>query len=138
MERMRPIADRHGLTMLQLACTWNLAHDAVASVVPTLIQEAGADAKPIEVKRAELAAVPVEVVLAPEEVDAIRTIGDNTGSMALKGGSPEYEGDPRPDRWQLDDRLAAVAARWAIEPARDLAQLPAPAGSTGSPAARQA
>jgi aryl-alcohol dehydrogenase-like predicted oxidoreductase len=138
MEPMRPIAERHGLTMLQLACAWNLAHDAVASVVPTLIQEAGADAKPIEVKRAELAAVPAEVALSPHEVDAIRTAGDNTGSMALKGGSSEYEGEPRPDRWQLDDRLAAVAARWGIDPARDLAQLPVPAGSTGSPAARQA
>jgi aryl-alcohol dehydrogenase-like predicted oxidoreductase len=138
MEPMRPIAERHGLTMLQLACAWNLAHDAVASVVPTLIQEAGADAKPIEVKRAELAAVPAEVALSPHEVDAIRTAGDNTGSMALKGGSSEYEGEPRPDRWQLDDRLAAVAARWGIDPERDLAQLPVPAGSTGSPAARQA
>ena len=29
MERMRPIADRAGLTMIQLACQWNLAHDAV-------------------------------------------------------------------------------------------------------------
>jgi aryl-alcohol dehydrogenase-like predicted oxidoreductase len=138
MEPMRPIAERHGLTMLQLACTWNLAQPAVASVVPTLIQEAGTDAKPVEVKRAELAAVSADVVLTPEEVDAIREAGDNTGSMALKGGSPDFEGDPRPDRWELDDRLAAVAARWAIEPARDRAPSPAPAGSTGSPAARQA
>ena len=27
--RMRPIAERHGLTTLQLACAWNLAHEAV-------------------------------------------------------------------------------------------------------------
>ena len=27
LERMRPIAERHGLTALQLACQWNLAHD---------------------------------------------------------------------------------------------------------------
>ena len=26
LDRMRPIAERHGLTMLQLACAWNLAH----------------------------------------------------------------------------------------------------------------
>ena len=26
---MRPIAERHGLTLLQLACQWNLAHPAV-------------------------------------------------------------------------------------------------------------
>ena len=29
IERMRPIADRAGLTMIQLACQWNLAHEAV-------------------------------------------------------------------------------------------------------------
>src|SRR5207247_11175438 len=58
LERMRPMAERHGLTMLQLAAQWNLAHDTVACVVPTLIQEAGPGARPIEDKRAELAAVP--------------------------------------------------------------------------------
>ena len=30
LEAMRPIAERHGLTMLQLACHWNLAHGPVA------------------------------------------------------------------------------------------------------------
>ena len=138
MQRMRPIAERHGLTMLQLACAWNLAHESVAAVVPTLIQEAGHEAKPIEAKRAELAVVPAGVPLTPEEVEAIRAVGDNTGSMVLKGGSPDHDGEPRPDRWELDDRLAEVAARWGIDPARDLAQSPVPAGSTGSPAARQA
>ena len=57
---MRPIAERHGLTPLQLACRWNLAHAPVHCVAPTLIQEAGPDAKPIEAKRAELAALPAE------------------------------------------------------------------------------
>ena len=28
LEAMRPIAERAGLTMIQLACQWNLAHDA--------------------------------------------------------------------------------------------------------------
>ena len=58
LERMRPVAERAGLTMLQLACQWNLAHPAVACVVPTLIQEVGAGARPVESKRAELAALP--------------------------------------------------------------------------------
>jgi aryl-alcohol dehydrogenase-like predicted oxidoreductase len=138
MERMRPVAERRGLTMLQLACAWNLAHESVAAVVPTLIQEAGPGAKPIEAKRAELAALPTDVALTPDEVEAIRAVGDNTGSMLLKGGSPDHDGEPRPDRWPIDDRLAEVAARWGIDPARDLAQSPVPAGSTGSPAARQA
>src|SRR4051812_15024111 len=36
LERMRPVAERHGLTTLQLAAQWNLAHDTVGCVVPTL------------------------------------------------------------------------------------------------------
>ncbi len=55
---LAPIAERHGLTTMQLACQWNLAHPAVRCVAPTLIQEAGAAARPIEDKRAELAALP--------------------------------------------------------------------------------
>ena len=51
----------------------------------------------------------------------IRTIGDNTGSMTLKGAAPDFEGEPRPDRWGLTPELAELAARWGIEPARDLA-----------------
>src|SRR5215218_7708817 len=120
LERMRPIADAHGLTPLQLACQWNLAHEPVRCVAPTLIQEAGPDAKPIEAKRAELAALPDENVLTEEDVVALRTIGDNTGSMTLKGAAPDHEGDPRPDRWALTPELEDLAARWGIEPARDL------------------
>ena len=41
MDRLRPFADRHGLTMLQLACQWDLAQAPVSCVAPTLIQEAG-------------------------------------------------------------------------------------------------
>jgi aryl-alcohol dehydrogenase-like predicted oxidoreductase len=120
LERLRPLADRHGLTMLQLACQWTLAQPAVASVAPTLIQEPGPDAKPIEAKRAELAAVPPEVVLSAEEVRAIADVGDNTGCMLLKGGTPAHAGEERPDSWPLGEDLAAVASRWGIVPDRDL------------------
>jgi len=120
LERMRPLAERHGLTMMQLACQWDLAHEQVACAVPTLIQEAGPDARPVEEKRAELAATPAEPRLSSEDVDAIRAIGDNTGCMALKGASPDHEGEVRPDRWPLSAELADVAARWHIEPERDL------------------
>jgi aryl-alcohol dehydrogenase-like predicted oxidoreductase len=122
MDAMRPIAQRAGLTMTQLACQWNLAHEAVACVVPTLIQEIGADARPVEDKRAELAALPPEMQLTSDEVEEIRVIGDNTGCMALKGATPDHSGDARPDRWTLDRRLSEVAERWGIEPERDLAQ----------------
>ncbi len=36
LERMRPIADRAGLSMIQLACQWNLAQAPVRCVAPTL------------------------------------------------------------------------------------------------------
>jgi aryl-alcohol dehydrogenase-like predicted oxidoreductase len=122
LERMRPYAERHGLSMLQLACHWNLAHPAVRCVAPTLIQESGADARAIEDKRAELAALPAEVLLSAAEVDELRAIGDNTGSMALKGANPGHEGAARPDRWGMSDALEELAARWEIAPECDLTQ----------------
>jgi aryl-alcohol dehydrogenase-like predicted oxidoreductase len=121
ISRMLPIAERHGLTPLQLACQWNLAHPAVECVVPTLVQEAGPDARPVEDKRAELAALPPRVLLSDEEVAQLRAIGDNTGCMALKGAAPDYDGPALPDRWPLEPALGELAARWGLDPARDLA-----------------
>ena len=126
LERVRPYAERHGLTALQLACAWNLAHPGVRCVAPTLIQEAGPAAKPIEDKRAELAGVPARSPLTPEEVAEIRAIGDNRGTMALKGATPDHEGDERPDRWALAPAQAALAERWGIDPERDLRKAAAP------------
>jgi len=120
LEAMRPIAARRELTMLQLACQWNLAHAAVRCVVPTLIQELGNGARPVELKRAELEALPAEQRLTPADVDEIRALGDNTGCMALKGASPVHEGGERADGWAISDRLIDVARRWRIEPERDL------------------
>src|SRR5262249_7181639 len=81
LDRLRPIAERAGLTPMQLACQWNLAHPAVECVVPTLIQEAGPEARPIEDKRAELAALPSDGRLSEDEVEQIGAIGDNAGCM---------------------------------------------------------
>ncbi len=123
LESMRPIAQRAGLTMIQLACQWNLAHEPVRCVVPTLIQEVGSHARQVEDKRAELAELPEDLRLSPGDVEEIRRLGDNTGCMALKGASPQHEGDAQPDRWSLDQHLTEVASRWRIEPGRDLAQV---------------
>jgi aryl-alcohol dehydrogenase-like predicted oxidoreductase len=119
LDAMRPIAERHGLTPLQLACTWNLAHEPVACVAPTLIQEPGG--RPVEAKRAELAAVPAASPLSAEEIAELRAIGDNRGSMLLKGATPDHDGPALTDRWSLDPELQALAARWSIDPA-DLAK----------------
>jgi aryl-alcohol dehydrogenase-like predicted oxidoreductase len=131
MERMRPVAERHGLTMLQLAAQWNLAHGPVACVAPTLIQEDGPGARPIEAKRAELAGVPAQVVLDADEVAALRAIGDNAGCMALKGAVPGYDGPAAADRWPLEPRLEDLGRRWGIEPGRDLAPVAPAATSAG-------
>jgi aryl-alcohol dehydrogenase-like predicted oxidoreductase len=109
LDAVRPIAQRHDLTLLQLACSWNLAHAPVHCVAPTLIQEAGPGAKPIERKRAELAGVPAD-------------------SMLLKGATPDHEGEERPDRWAVAREQAEVAKRWGIDPGRDLRRTPVPAG----------
>jgi aryl-alcohol dehydrogenase-like predicted oxidoreductase len=127
LDRVRPIAERHGLSMIQLASLWNLAHEPVATVVPTLIQEPGDDARPVEEKRAELAALPDPNPLSVDEVAEIRAIGDNYGSMALKGATPDHDGEPRPDRWPLDAELAELAERWGIDPERDLRRAVLPA-----------
>jgi aryl-alcohol dehydrogenase-like predicted oxidoreductase len=130
LERMRPYAERHGLTLLQLACQWNLAHPAVRCVAPTLIQESGPSqpsglggARTIEDKRIELASLSTKVLLSDAEVSELRAIGDNSGSMVLKGASVEYEGEPLADRWQLDETLRELATRWQIAPRRDLVKL---------------
>jgi aryl-alcohol dehydrogenase-like predicted oxidoreductase len=127
LERMRPYARRHNLTTLQLACQWNLAHPAVRCVAPTLIQESGVggDSIPrsIEDKRVELGALPSQTLLSEQEVAELRAIGDNSGSMTLKGASIEYEGEQLADRWALEGELEDLAARWRIAPARDLVKV---------------
>jgi aryl-alcohol dehydrogenase-like predicted oxidoreductase len=125
LDAMRPIAEQHGVTMLQLACLWNLSHKPVESVIPTLIQEVGADAKTIEAKIDDLAALP-ELTLKEDEIDEIRRIGDNTGCMDLKGGNPAHVGEPLPDRWALTNDLQGAAQRWHIDPAKVLAYAHAP------------
>ena len=119
IDRMRPTAEEHRLTLLQLACLWNLSQPMVQCVVPTLIQESGTNSKPIEAKAAELAALP-QRQLSQEECENIRQIGDNTGCMALKGGNPEHAGDALADRWSLTPELTAIGQRWGIQPDKDL------------------
>jgi aryl-alcohol dehydrogenase-like predicted oxidoreductase len=120
LERVAAVRERAGLSPMHLACHWNLAHPAVECVAPTLIQETGPEARPIEDKRAELAALASENPLSAEDVAEIRAIGDNTGSMTLKGANPDHEGEERPDRWSLSEDLAEVGSRWGIDPGRDL------------------
>lgn len=118
-EKMREIARKHGITLLQLACLWNLAHPKVESVIPTLIQEGEGSTKTIESKVDELAALP-SIRLTDAERDFITEIGNNKGCMALKGANRIHEGDPEADKWGLNPDLEAVARRWSIDPDKDL------------------
>jgi aryl-alcohol dehydrogenase-like predicted oxidoreductase len=112
-EKMRPIAEKHGLTMLQLASIWNLSQPAVECVVPTFVQEAGEGAKPIEEKIRDLAAMP-NIRFSAGEIEQIRAIGDNTGCMMLKGASKRHETSGRPDEWPMRPELVELAERYAL------------------------
>jgi len=115
LEKIRPIAEKHGLTMLQLSSMWDLAHEPVKSVVPTLIQESYEGAKSIAAKVGELATLPAKSVLSAEEVETITSIGDNTGCMKLKGASERHLGqDAKPDEWAIREDLLEVASRWGL------------------------
>ena len=130
MDELRPIAARRNLTLLQLACAWNLSQPPVKCVIPTLIQESGPDAKPIETKADELASLP-EVLLTRDECEFITRTGDNRGCMSLKGANRSHTTTPEADRWGMTSDLEAVGRRWGIDPDRDLVltHAPVPQGS---------
>jgi aryl-alcohol dehydrogenase-like predicted oxidoreductase len=119
IEQMRPIAQKYGITMLQLACLWTLSQTAVKSVIPTFIQEVGPNTKLIEAKIDDFASLP-DLKLTDDECETIRHIGDNKGCMNLKGAHPEFTGEVQPDQWPLTPELEAVAKRWGVDPKRDL------------------
>ena len=113
IEKMRPIAERHGLSMVEFAAIWNLSQKPVESVVPTFIQEAGDQARPIEDRIREFAVIP-DVRLSPEEVEEVRRIGDNTGCMTLKGASKRHETSERPDEWPMRPELLELAGKYGL------------------------
>jgi aryl-alcohol dehydrogenase-like predicted oxidoreductase len=120
LDKLRDIAGERNLTMLQFACLWNLSQTGVSSVIPTLIQESGASARPIESKVDELASLP-ELNLNPDECEFIGRIGDNKGCMELKGASCAHMGEPQPDRWSLTHDHELVSKQWNIDADADLA-----------------
>ena len=120
LSQLRPFCEKYGVTMLQLACLWNLSQAPVKSVIPTLMQEVAPARKTIESKVDELAALP-EITLSPEDVERIAYIGNNKGCMQLKGANQSHETPPEPDKWSLSPDLETIAKRWGIDPEVDLA-----------------
>lgn len=114
LSEIEKIAEKHGLSLIQLACVWNLSQEPVKCVVPTVIQEAGDDAVPIEDKIHDYAGTP-DLKLSAEEVELIRSIGDNTGCMKLKGASQRHEGpQDRPDEWPMRPDLLELAGKYEL------------------------
>lgn len=124
IQQLRPLQEKYGVTLFHLAALWTLQQNAVRSVVPSLIQEIGADARPIEEKLDELAALPENITLTEEDVALMRDIGCNHGCMKLKGAHPDHTGPDLPDNWPLDAETLRLANKWGIDPARDLAYHP--------------
>jgi len=120
LDQLRETSEKYKVTLLQLACLWNLSQPGVKSVIPTLIQEIGGQTKSIESKVDDLAHLP-DFKLTGEECERIAQIGNNKGCMELKGASRAHTGDPQADKWGLTPDLEAVGKRWGIDPNKDLA-----------------
>jgi aryl-alcohol dehydrogenase-like predicted oxidoreductase len=120
LSQLRPFCEKHGVTMLQLACLWNLSQAPIKSVIPTLMQEIAPARKTIESKVDELAALP-EITLSSEDIERIAYIGNNKGCMQLKGANQSHVTPPEPDKWNLSPELGTIAKRWGIDPEVDLA-----------------
>lgn len=115
LEEMKEMAESRGLSLIQFASAWNLSQEPVKCVVPTVIQEAGEHAVPIEEKIRDYAALPEDARLSPEEVEKVRAIGDNTGCMKLKGASLRHEGPcERPDEWPMREELLQLAGKFGL------------------------
>ncbi len=114
IHRMRHLAEKYQLTLSQFACAWNLAQQPVKCVVPTFIQEAGTGVKSIHDKIDEIAALPVTSPFSADEVEEVRTLGDNTGCMTLKGASRRHTESDRPDEWAMRPELEPLAERWQL------------------------
>jgi aryl-alcohol dehydrogenase-like predicted oxidoreductase len=120
MDQLREIARFHKITMLQLACLYNLSQPGVKSVIPTLIQEVGDNAKTIETKVDELASLP-DITLNEEELKFIKKIGNNKGCMELKGANRAHVGSALPDKWEITKDHELIAKQWEIDPDKDIA-----------------
>lgn len=113
VEKIRPMAQAHGLTPLQYAANWNLSHSAVKCVIPTFVQEYGSKARPISDKITEMARLPI-VDLSEEEIQQVRELGDNTGCMLLKGASGRHESSERCDEWPMRPDLLDIARTYEL------------------------
>ncbi len=111
LEKIRPFAEKHGLSMIQYAASWNLSHPGVECVIPTFIQEAGEKSTSIR-EKIKATAHLTDVRLSPEEVEEVRKLGDNIGCMPLKGASTRHSKSQRCDEWPMRPELADIAIRY--------------------------
>lgn len=130
VDRIAAIGKARGLTPMQTAAHWTLSQPAVHCVVPTMIQELPGSTTvppiPIAEKRRQLDELTIEKRLTAQELQQITTWGDNAGSMALKGASPVYHGEPLADQWEIGVPQLQAARRWGIDPDRELVKIEEP------------
>ena len=125
LERMRPIAERHGLTTLQLACQWNLAHDPVALRRPDADpgarrRRAAGRGQARRARRRARASSCSPTTRSPRSARSATT----PAAWRSRAPSPRAtRASPQPDRWPLTSELRELAARWAIEPERELSHV---------------
>ena len=110
----REVAQRRQCTLLQLACLWNQAQPGVRCVAPTLIQEAGAGARPPEAQLDELAALPA-APLTSDELGHLAEVAPPPGRRNWPGADRAHLGEPEPDRWALGADHEAAARHWGID-----------------------
>ena len=113
LELLKPIASKYGVSLMDLACQWNLQQESVSSVVPTLIQESFKGAMPYEEKVKRLANFTSFELEVSDQI-LIGEIGDNTGCMPLKGGSHRHSEHLRVDEWPMTEHLANLAKRYDL------------------------
>ncbi len=115
--RMRPIAERHGLTPLQLACAWNLAHERGG------LRRADADPgarRPPGRGQARRARRRPRALAAQRRRGrrAARASATTRARCCSRARTPDHDGPAaRPTAGRSTTSCATVAARWGIDPA---------------------
>ncbi len=101
LERLRPIAERHELTPAAARVRVEPRPPGGRVRRPDADRGARQRASRSSASARSWPPCPPSSPLSAEEVDEIRAIGDNSGSMLLKGATPDHEGDEAPDRWAV-------------------------------------
>ena len=108
IQKFSSIAERHNMSVMQLATSWALSQKAVGIVTPTFVKEQGEQIDDVFSRVRDVANTPL-LQLSLAECAEIECIGDNTGCMPMKGASKRYKNERRPDEWEMRPELQMIA-----------------------------